>query len=73
VPSFDDPHRGQRPETSADGGTTDLDLKRELAFRGQAVARLELPGLNEALDVSDDAFGGQGVVDWRATGTRCRR
>ena len=72
VARFDDAHRGQRAQAGADGGPADLDLERQLPFRRQAVAGLELTGLDEPLDVGDDAFGGQRLVDWRAVGTRYR-
>ena len=64
---------GERPEAGADGRAADLDLERELPFRRQAVPRPELAGLDESLDMGDDAFGGLGVVDWRAAGARYRR
>ena len=65
VAGLDDAHRGQGAQAGADRRPAHLDLARELALGRQPVPGLELPGLDQLLDVHDDALRGQRVVGRR--------
>ena len=57
VPRLHHAHRGERAQADPHRRPADADLRRQLTFGGQPVARAQRAALDEVADVRDDLLG----------------
>jgi hypothetical protein len=57
VPAFENAHGGQKADSGAEAGSTDLEFSGQLALGGKTISGMHLAFGNEGADMLDDLHG----------------